>query len=444
MENPRAPDYGATPVRRIADSLTPAAQALAPSAAITMAERCDARAASGLDVTRLALGQSPFPVPDVMVAALRAAAAERDYLPVRGLPALRRTIAEYVERRFQIDRTQDDVLIGPGSKELLFLLQTVFDGDLVVPTPAWVPYAPQARVLGRAVIPVEARAETGWMPTPSEIDAALGRGADERPRILVLNSPHNPTGLQYRAEDLQQIAIIARRHGALVLSDEIYAELHHKGQHASIARWYSEGTILSTGLSKWTGAGGWRLGAFVFPEELRGIEEAMARVASETYTSTSAPVQHAAIVAFAGDPEVERYLVNVRRVLSLVGRHTARRLGALGLVCPQPTGAFYVFADFGPKAAALARAGIATSAALCERLLDDTGVALLPGSAFGRPAAELTVRVADGAFDGQKARAGVAVLPREQPLDDSFLLRHAPRVLDGLDRIGRWLKKLEG
>lgn len=407
-----------------------------------MAERCDARAARGQSVIRLALGQSPFPVPDVMVAALRAAATERDYLPVRGLPALRRAVAGYVERRFQIDRTQDDVLVGPGSKELLFLLQTVFDGDLVVPSPAWVPYAPQARVLGRAVIPVEGRAETGWMPTPAEIETALARGADERPRILVLNSPNNPTGLHYRAEDLSEIATVARRHGALVLSDEIYAELHHKGQHASIARWYAEGTILSTGLSKWTGAGGWRLGTFVFPEELRGIQEAMARVASETYTSTSAPVQHAAIVAFSGDPEVERYLVHARRVLSLLGRATARRLSALGLLCPQPTGAFYVFADFGPKAASLAAAGITTSAALCDRLLDETGVALLPGSAFGRPASELTARLAYVDFDGQKALAAVAVIPKEQPLDESFLLRHAPRVLEAVDRIGAWLARL--
>lgn len=429
-------------MRRIADSLTPAVQALAPSAAIAMAERCAARAARGQDVVRLALGQSPFPVPDPMVAALRAAASERDYLPVRGLPALRRAVAAYVERRAQIDRTQDDVLVGPGTKELLFLLQTVFDGDLVVPTPAWVPYAPQARVLGHGVIPVEARAETGWMPTPAEIDAALGRGADGRPRILVLNSPNNPTGACHRAEDLQQIATIARRHGALVLSDEIYAELHHKGQHVSIARWYAEGTILATGLSKWTGAGGWRLGAFVFPEELRPLEEAMARVASETYTSTSAPVQHAAVVAFGGDPEIDRYLVHARRVLSLVGRHVSRRLGALGLVCPQPTGAFYVFADFGPKAADLARAGIATSQSLCERLLDETGVALLPGSAFGRSPAELTARLAYVDFDGAKALAAVSVIPKEQPLDESFVLRHAPRVLEAVDRVGAWLRGL--
>lgn len=429
-------------MRRIADSLTPAAQELPPSAAIAMAERCDALAARGRDVIRLGLGQSPFPVPEVMVQRLRASAGERDYLPVRGLPLLRRAIAGYVERRFQIDRTDADVLVGPGSKELLFLLQTVFDGDLVVPTPSWVPYTPQARLLGRRVIPVDARAETNWMATPGEIEQALQRGADDRPRILVLNSPHNPTGLHYRAEELQQIALIARRAGALVLSDEIYAELHHKGQHASIARWYAEGTILAFGLSKWTGAGGWRLGTFVFPEELRGILDAMARVASETYTSTSAPIQHAAVVAFAGDVEIDRYLGHVRRMLSLVGRHTARRLTALGLFCPQPTGAFYVFADFGPKADLLRAAGITTGAQLTERLLEDTGVALLPGSAFGRPANELTARLAYVDFDGQKALAAVAVIPKEQPLDDSFLLRHAPRVLEGLDRIAAWLKRL--
>ena len=434
-------------MRRHLDILTPAARELAPSAALAMAERSDALRAQGVDVARLALGQSPFPVPVTMVEALRASAAERHYQPVKGLPALRKAVADYTERRLQIDRTADEVLIGPGSKELLFLLQTVWGGDLVVPSPAWVPYAPQARVLGRTVIPIHSKAENHWLATPAEIDAALSTpsvtGSEAPARMLVLNTPNNPTGLAYRADDLRDIASICARHRALVLSDEIYAELQHKGQHQSIARWYPEGTILSGGLSKWTGAGGWRLGTFVFPEELRSLLEAMARVASETYTSTSAPVQFAAVVAFTGSEAIDRYLVNVRRVLSLLGRHVARRLQAAGLVCPQPTAAFYVFTDFERYRAALKERGITTGAQLCETLLEDLAIASLPGSAFGRPDHELTVRFAYVDFDGARALEAVSVIPREQPLEETFLRGYTPRVLAAMERLTTWLAAMK-
>jgi aspartate aminotransferase len=429
-------------MRRHLDCLTPAAKALAASPALAMAERADALGAQGIDVARLALGQSPFPVPTVMVEALRAAAAERHYQPVKGLHALRKAVAEYTERRLQIDRTAEDVLIGPGSKELVFLLQTVWDGDLVVPSPAWVPYAPQADILGRTVIPIHAQAANQWLATPEEIDRALSTPPTTRPRLLVLNSPNNPTGLAYRAEDLRAIAGIAARHRALVLSDEIYGELHHKSPHPSIARWYPEGTIVSGGLSKWTGAGGWRLGTFVFPEELRPVLDAMARVASETFTSTSAPVQHAALVAFQGSESIDRYLANVRRVLSLLGRHVARKLSATGLHCPQPSAGFYVFADFEKFRAPLAGMGITTSDALVERLLEDAAVAVLPGSSFGRDPLELTVRLAYVDFDGARALEAVSVIPKEQPLEETFLRGYTPRVLAAVERIARWLSAL--
>ena len=101
----------------------------------------------------------------------------------------------------------------------------------------------------------------------------------------------------------------------IVLSDEIYGRLHHTGEHVSIGRYYSEGSIISSGLSKWCGAGGWRLGTFVFPPQLDWLATAMAAVASETYTSVSAPIQHAAIRAFEGDAEIEQYLWQIRRIL---------------------------------------------------------------------------------------------------------------------------------
>ena len=234
------------------------------SATVAINERCNQLIAEGREVYKLGLGQSPFPVAEPVIEALRQHAGEKDYLPVRGLRALRDAVAGYHQRRDGIVRTGEDVLIGPGSKELMFLLQLVYYGDLVIPTPAWVSYAPQARIIGRRVEFIGTRRDDGWRLSPEGLEA-ICQTDHERPRIVVINYPSNPTGGTYKTDDLRALGRVAAKYRVVLLSDEIYGELHHKGQHVSIARFYPEGTIISSGLSKWCGAGGWRLGTFVFP-----------------------------------------------------------------------------------------------------------------------------------------------------------------------------------
>jgi aspartate aminotransferase len=254
-----------------------------------------------------------------------------------------------------------------------------------------------------------------------------------------LNYPSNPTGDTYRNEELKALARVARRHRMVLLSDEIYGELHHRGRHVSIARHYPEGTIISSGLSKWCGAGGWRLGTFTFPPDLRWLQDAMAHVASETYTSTSAPIQYAAVRAFEGGLEIERYLHHSRRILRALGTHLARRLREAGCEVHDPRGGFYLFPDFGPRREELARRGVATSGQLCERLLEGTGVALLPGCDFGRPDAELTARLAYVDFDGARALVRSEAVPAERSLDEDFLKDCCRPTLDAVEAVVAWL-----
>ena len=257
--------------------------------------------------------------------------------------------------------------------------------------------------------------------------------------VVVLNYPNNPTGHTYGPDELRRLAAVARRYRVVLLADEIYGELHHAGTHVSIAEFYPEGTIVSTGLSKWCGAGGWRLGTFTFPRSLHWLLEAMAVVASETYTATSTPIQFAAVTAFAGDPSIDHYLVQCRRVLRALGCHCAAALRRAGLEVVAPEGAFYLFPDFQPFSAALRAKGIRSSAELSERLLQDTGVATIPGSSCGRPPAELTLRMAYVDFDGAHVLAAAETLGPNQALDEEFLKRHCPRVTDAMDRVTTWL-----
>ncbi|MCZ6669510.1 MAG: aminotransferase class I/II-fold pyridoxal phosphate-dependent enzyme [Acidobacteria bacterium] len=411
---------------------------LAYSATIAINERCNRLRQENREVFKLGLGQSPFPVPRSVIEQLQANAHRKEYLPVKGLTELRNAVADYHHRTQGIACAAGDVLIGPGSKQLMFLLQLVYYGDLVIPTPTWVSYAPQARIIGRQIRWLPTRAEEGWRLLPDQLKG-LCREDPDRPRIVVLNYPNNPTGGTYHLDELKKLAKVARKYRVLLLSDEIYGELHHKGQHVSIARFYPEGTIVSGGLSKWCGAGGWRLGTFTFPRSMSWLLEAMAAVASETYTSTSAPIQYAAVRAFQGGLRIERYLLHSRRILSALGRWCHRDLRKAGLLVERPAGAFYLFPNFSPFLKQLRSRGIKTSDDLCERLLEETGVAIIPGSAFGLPPQVLTARLAYVDFDGARALAAAEVLPKDAPLGKDFISSYCERVRIALERIGNWL-----
>ncbi|MBX3474758.1 MAG: aminotransferase class I/II-fold pyridoxal phosphate-dependent enzyme [Planctomycetes bacterium] len=411
---------------------------LKPSPTVAINERSNEMLAQGREVFKLGLGQSPFPVPEPVVAELRANAHQKDYLPVKGLRALREAVADYHRRLHGVATTGDDVLIAPGSKELMFLLMLVYYGDVVIPTPAWVSYAPQARIIGRNVEFLHTNAADRWLLTPDQLEQHCADDP-ERPRVVVLNYPSNPTGATYTPEQLEQLAEVARRHQLVILSDEIYGELHHKGQHVSIARFYPNGTILSSGLSKWCGAGGWRLGTFTFPRQLRWLLDAMAAVASETYTSTSAPIQHAAVRAFRGGPEIERYLWRARKVLAALGNWCAEKLNAAGITTLPPEGGFYLLPDFESLRPRLNARGIRTSAQLSEMLLQETGVAILPGSAFGRIPSELTARMAYVDFDGSRCISALEQANDDLVLDDTFLDSYCPNVTRAVTRMCQWV-----
>ncbi len=207
-------------------SLSLNVRGMGPSATLSLNERCRELRRQGHTVCNFGLGQSPFPIPPTVVEALRASAAENDYLPVKGLRELRGAVAEYHRRQDQVEVHPDGVIIGPGSKELMFLVQVAYYGEIIIPTPCWVSYMPQARIIGRKVSRVHSSAKNGWKVTAQHFLRSFEMVHDDyRPRLLVLNYPANPTGLTYTVDELKEIAEVARRFHAIVLSDEIYAHL---------------------------------------------------------------------------------------------------------------------------------------------------------------------------------------------------------------------------
>ncbi|GJQ41309.1 MAG: aspartate aminotransferase [Ignavibacteriaceae bacterium] len=395
----------------------------------------------GTKIYRFGLGYSPFPVPQIVVEELRANAFQKDYQQVKGLLSLREAVADYHSRRNDLQCNAENILIGPGSKELMFLLQFVYYGDILIPTPSWVSYAPQAKIIGRQIVWINKKENHRWRLLPDDLHR-ICMSDPSRPRLVILNYPSNPTGVTYRKEELEELASVARKFRVIVLSDEIYGELDFSGTHTSIARFYPEGTIVSGGLSKWCGAGGWRLGTFTFPDSLKNLIDTMAAVASETFTTTSAPIQYAAVKAFKGGIEIERYLWNARKILKALGEKIRGILVYADIVCPEPDGAFYLFCNFNNYADKLRAKNIFTSAEMTTKLLEETGVAILPGSVFGRPESEFTARLAYVDFDGSRALAAAETFSPEDQITDEFLTIYCSTIIDGVEKIAAWIKSI--
>ncbi len=412
---------------------------LSPSATLVINELSNELIKHGKKVFKLGRGQSHYPLPDTVVEALKRHAHQKDYLPVKGLYELKESVANFNSRIQNITTSADDVLIGPGSKELIFILQLVYYGDIIIPTPSWVSYSPQARIVGRHVNWVNTDRLKNYRVSAELLDL-LCRNDPERPRVVILNYPDNPTGCSYSKENLKKLAQVARKYKLIIVSDEIYGLLNHKGQHYSIAQFYPEGTIISSGLSKWCGAGGWRLGTFSFPPELKWLLNAMAIVASETYTATSSPIQHAAITAFNGNAEIDEYLVKSRKILKGIASYLVSKLKELKLDLPVPQGAFYLFPDFEHYREKLNNNGIYTSVELCSILLKETGIALLPGSDFGRQTDELTARLAYVDFDGRLTLS--AIDSHLESFDNVHVVKYCPKLVEAVESLGDWLSGL--
>ncbi|MFT5011876.1 MAG: aspartate aminotransferase [Patiriisocius sp.] len=413
--------------------INPKIKALEPSATLAINEQCEKMVQNNEKVFRFGFGQSPFPVPEVVVESLRKNAHQKAYLPVQGLPELREAVCGYILRTEQLTYTPSQVVVGPGTKELMFLLQSVNQAEILLPSPSWVSYAPQAEIVGRKVT---------WLleegtPDPNFIAAELESICTKnpsQPRLLILNYPENPSGRTYSKEQLEKIAQVARRFKVIILSDEIYSGLHFDGVHRSIAQYYPEGTIISNGLSKWCGAGGWRLGAFVFPQELNDIKDAMSVMASETFSAVSSPIQYASILAFEESLELTEYLRRARMILKALGNYGYEKLKAAGAELAKPQGGFYLFPSMD---AMRGRLEVNDSVSLCEKLLTETGIAALPGSVFGRPQAELSMRLAYVDFDGTQAMSACEGL---QTLGEGFIQTHCKATVDGFDKLSVWLQ----
>jgi aspartate aminotransferase len=392
--------------------LSAQARSMVTSATLAINEKVAEKRAWGHDIIHLGFGQASFPLHPKLSKALGKSAKHTDYAPVLGIEPLRCAIADYLQANRNFSCSADQIIVGPGSKPLLYALLQVLEGDLLLPLPCWVSYMPQAQLAGKRVIGVETDATDRTRITTTALSQALAKahlvGAD--PRILLLTSPNNPTGSMFDEADVKAIALWAKEHDFTVISDEIYAELAHGWRkHVSPAVFYPEGCIVTGGISKVFSAGGWRLGYAALPPGKSGQElrRGLQALASEIWSAASTPVQEAAVTAFVCDPEIESYISASAYLHGFMAKSLYTSLIQLGVKCPRPAGGFYIYANFGAWRLHLAQEGIETSEQLALYLLDKWNIATLPGSEFGDKPENLSLRLATSMLFGDDGESNL-------------------------------------
>jgi len=402
---------------------------LKTSATLAINELSQKLITEGKEVFKFGLGQSPFPVPDIIVKELQKHAHQKEYINVSGLIQLREEVAKYHSQKNQYNYNSESVIVGPGSKELIFQTQLVLNCDLLLPSPSWVSYEPQAQIINKKVHWINTTPETNWHLDPQELDKTCA-SLNSVNKLLILNSPNNPSGTTHG--NLKELANVAKKHNVVIIADEIYAELDFTGEYKSITHYYPEKTIVSSGLSKWCGAGGWRIGMLIFPDELSYIRDSVRTVASETFTAVSAPIQYAAIKAYSEDHS--EYLENSRLILKMIGDYIYNELSSVGVICQKPQGGFYLICDFSNVVNKTHE--INNDKTLCQKILKDIGFAMLPGSDFGMEEDKLLSRIAFVDFDGSKA---LKMISKEKSSTDNLLDLTCPKILKGISLLKEWI-----
>ena len=416
-----------------------------PSQTLLMSEQSNEMERSGQKIFKFGFGQSPFSPPKNVMDRLGEYANQHYYGPVQGLPALREAVSAFHKEVDGLSYDPDNILVAPGSKNLLYSAMGAFkEADVLIPAPSWVSYAPQAELWGFTSIYVGANFDSKWKMTPQALEEAVAKKANPNtPSVLILNYPSNPIGVTYSKAELDQLATLFRKHNIWVISDEIYGLLHHDGQHYSLAHSYPERTIITTGLSKWCGGGGWRVGVALLPDtaEAKALKTVMLGIASETYSCNATPIQLAAIHAYDWS-NVKDYVAHQRRILKAIGTEITEMLNAANIRTHQPEGGFYVFPDFSAYRDALAAKNITDISTLTATLLEETQAALLPGTAFGLADDVLAARLSYVNFDGNAAIKGSEKVGLDNPLPADFTKTYCARTLEGIKSISDWVRRL--
>lgn len=390
-----------------------------------------------------AFGQSPFPVPKIVQDSLARNANKGAYAPVPGIPELRLAISKYNKHYFRMDVDPKRIYVGPGTKELIFNLLEILHGTVILPTPAWLGYLPQIRFLKKNYHMLPARANKKISPNDLK---KLALRLQDRQKILILNNPHNPTGLLYNRLELEEITDVCRDQNITVISDEIYAQTTYDfKKFVSMGEIYPEGTFVTNGLSKSHAAGGYRLGYVIFPQHASDLKIQFKKILATEYTAVSTPIQHAAISGFEISKEIEDYFEVTRKIHHIMGDYTYRELSSIDEIkTTKPEATFYLLADFNSYALDLQKNGIITSQKLSESLIvHPYHTAIVGGDSLVLERTDFSARIAFVDYNGEQVYQNyLNSKPKSNGESIEFVKNNAPKIVNGIKMIEKFFENL--
>ncbi|MEV6150416.1 pyridoxal phosphate-dependent aminotransferase [Nonomuraea sp. NPDC052129] len=401
------------------------------SATLATNEDIERRRRAGERVLHLAFGEAGLPVHPALRDKLVAASERNGYGPVAGAADLRSAAAGYWTRR-GLPTDPELVVCGPGSKSLLYGVLLAIGGDIVLPMPSWVSYAAQADLVGARPIMVAPPQGQGGVPDPERVTSAVlhARAQGRTVRSVLVTLPDNPTGRLAPPQTIQRLVEVARELDLYIISDEIYRDLLHDPllPFTSPADLAPERTVVTTGLSKSLALGGWRIGVARLPDEAYDLRARLLAVASEIWSAPAAPVQEAAAYAFTDPPELVERILRSQRLHGTLARAVRDRFTEIGASVPTPQGGFYLYPD-------LSHLRLGGSAEITRLLLEEHGIGVLPGHAFGDDPTAARVRVAVSLLYGDTTEERLAALTSPDPLQ-------LPWIAANLDQLSMGLKEL--
>ena len=360
---------------------------IAESATLAVDAKAKAKQAAGEDVVGFGAGEPDFPTPSAIVAAAVAACAEprnHRYTPAGGLPELKEAIAAKTKRDSGYDVTAAQVLVTNGGKQAVYqAFATLLDpGDeVLLPAPYWTTYPEAIRLAGGVPVDVVTTEDQGYRVTVAQLEAAR----TERTKVLLWCSPSNPTGAVASAAEVEAIGRWALEHGIWVVADEIYEHLvYGDAEHVSMpvaVPDLAEQCVVVNGVAKTYAMTGWRVGWLIGPAD---VVKAATNLQSHATSNVSNVAQRAALAAVSGDLEA---VAGMREAFDRRRQVMVRMLNEIpGVTCPEPFGAFYCYPSVKALLGKTLRGRtISSSAQLAELVLDEAGVAVVPGEAFGTP-----------------------------------------------------------
>jgi aspartate aminotransferase len=355
-----------------------------PSATLTINAKAKALKAKGVHIISFGVGEPDFDTPiHIQEAGMQAIRdGHTRYTAVSGIDELKDAILQVMQRDYALTYKRENVLVSCGGKHALYnLFQAMLDpGDeVIIPAPYWVSYPDMVELAGATPVAVPTLESNAFKLTPAQLEEAI----TPRTRMLIVNSPSNPTGAHYRRDELESLAELILQRNLVVVSDDIYYRILFDGQEwnnlAMLSERLKERTFIVNGVSKTYCMTGWRIGYLVGNAEVVG---AASKIQSQSTSNPCSIAQWASVAALRGPQESLQEMV---KVFQQRCRYVLERLAALpGVTCPKPAGAFYVFPNFScTYGKSVGGRVIHNSLDLADYLMEQANVAVVPGGAFG-------------------------------------------------------------